>query len=361
MRNKKQLLFFLVPLVIISLLWIFYPRTEFDYYSSEKSRKIQAYNDNQEGGNSIGKILSSSPSIIFHSEIGSAIRYPYSGFRILASEAVDLTSYNEMHISIQASLSRRIPIILVIYDYKLKGGQVVPLILQAQLRYIEGTTNYVIPLEEFEIPTWWFLNNNIDKSEITEVDLSKVSSIELQTDQLLKAGSSDVLTLSSIIVKNNPNDRLFTISLIILGMDFLALLIFLFKLKYRVEIIPIPYKTQEVDNLTETEINKIKNYISQNYPLPINTQLIQLETGIPKSKIPTLIKEELNTTLKKLLTSIRLSEAKRLLEESDLPVNEIADQVGFGHVSHFNRVFKTEEGKSPNEYRSDSKNELPDK
>lgn len=114
---------------------------------------------------------------------------------------------------------------------------------------------------------------------------------------------------------------------------------------------PIPYQSQEIENIADSDIQKIKAYISEFYSEPITTSTIQLETGISKSRIPTLLKTYLNTTLKQLLLTIRVNEAKRLLKESDLPVNGIADKVGFGHVSHFNRVFKDVEGKTPLEFR----------
>lgn len=329
-----------------------YPRTKVIYFSSEKPVEIEAYTDKHEGGNSIGKVLSTEAPIIFHSEIGDAIRYPYAGFKIKSPNIINLNKYNEIHLSIQASLSRRIRIGLIIDDYKLKNGRTVPINLTAKLKYKEGISEYIIPLQAFEIPNWWFLNHRIDNTELTDIDLSRVSSIDIQTDQLLKAGTSDVITLNMLEIKNNPNGILIIISIIILIAMLLVLIVFLFRTKYRIQLVPVPYTGQKVEGLAETEIDKIQRFIAENYHLPITTQLIQHETGISKSKIPSLLKQELNTTLKKLLITIRLNEAKRLLIESDLPINEIADQVGFGHVSHFNRVYKSAEGKTPNESRA---------
>ena len=42
---------------------------------------------------------------------------------------------------------------------------------------------------------------------------------------------------------------------------------------------------------------------------------------------------------------------KRLLRETDRQVMDIAYKVGYGNISHFNRVFKEAENCSPNEYR----------
>ena len=55
-----------------------------------------------------------------------------------------------------------------------------------------------------------------------------------------------------------------------------------------------------------------------------------------------------------LLRKARLSEAHRLLMESDLSVSEIAYKVGFTSPSYFTKCFKEEYGKVPGEVRSSS-------
>lgn len=50
------------------------------------------------------------------------------------------------------------------------------------------------------------------------------------------------------------------------------------------------------------------------------------------------------------ITLRRMDMAKRLLQESDLKINEIAAQVGYQH-SYFNRIFKKQEGMTPGQYR----------
>ena len=42
---------------------------------------------------------------------------------------------------------------------------------------------------------------------------------------------------------------------------------------------------------------------------------------------------------------------KQLLEETELPVSEIAQRAGYYHTSNFIRMFKKDTGLTPNEYR----------
>lgn len=51
------------------------------------------------------------------------------------------------------------------------------------------------------------------------------------------------------------------------------------------------------------------------------------------------------------LNLIRIKHAQRLLRDTDEHVIRIAEQVGFGHISHFGRVFRSVTKVSPTEYR----------
>ncbi len=52
------------------------------------------------------------------------------------------------------------------------------------------------------------------------------------------------------------------------------------------------------------------------------------------------------------LSRLRIEKAKNLLLNPNLRVSEIAYEVGFQSLTHFNRVFKKIIGESPTEYRS---------
>jgi AraC-like DNA-binding protein len=47
----------------------------------------------------------------------------------------------------------------------------------------------------------------------------------------------------------------------------------------------------------------------------------------------------------------RMSEARRLLAETDLPVAEVARGVGFDDPSYFGRRFRAEHGRGPRAWR----------
>ena len=51
-------------------------------------------------------------------------------------------------------------------------------------------------------------------------------------------------------------------------------------------------------------------------------------------------------------TQLRIERAKDLLRNTDLPITEIAEKVGYYNLSSFTRRFKLNQGISPSEYRN---------
>lgn len=66
-----------------------------------------------------------------------------------------------------------------------------------------------------------------------------------------------------------------------------------------------------------------------------------------------LFRKVTGTTFTKFVSGARIERAKNLLLNPNLRVSEIAYEVGFQSLTHFNRVFKEMVGKSPTEFRGD--------
>jgi AraC-like DNA-binding protein len=65
-----------------------------------------------------------------------------------------------------------------------------------------------------------------------------------------------------------------------------------------------------------------------------------------------VFKKEVGHTFSDHLNELRLSEASRLLKESQLPITDILYRVGYQNPSHFGHRFKKRFGHSPREYRN---------
>jgi AraC-like DNA-binding protein len=67
------------------------------------------------------------------------------------------------------------------------------------------------------------------------------------------------------------------------------------------------------------------------------------------------VRRETGRSFTELLTAYRMQMACRLLLESNIPVYQISEIVGYQSLEHFNRTFKAQKGMPPSEYRRKNK------
>ena len=95
-----------------------------------------------------------------------------------------------------------------------------------------------------------------------------------------------------------------------------------------------------------------RDYIEINYPLPISVEDIAAAAGVSRAALFRLFKAELNTAPADYLIAYRISQAKKLLSETDISITAVARSVGYEDNLYFSRAFKRLTGVSPSDYRS---------
>ncbi|WP_284646512.1 helix-turn-helix domain-containing protein [Paenibacillus silviterrae] len=73
--------------------------------------------------------------------------------------------------------------------------------------------------------------------------------------------------------------------------------------------------------------------------------------SLSTSYVSRFFKEHTGQTISDYMNTIRINNAKRLLEESDASIKEIVQRIGYFDTSSFIRKFKAEAGVTPGEYR----------
>lgn len=99
-------------------------------------------------------------------------------------------------------------------------------------------------------------------------------------------------------------------------------------------------------------IEKALAIMRSRYSEAITLQGLASELSVHPVWLSQLFKRETKITFSQQLTEIRMEEAKRLLDESNLKIYEIAEQAGYSDLQHFGQVFKARTGMTPKEYRS---------
>ena len=100
------------------------------------------------------------------------------------------------------------------------------------------------------------------------------------------------------------------------------------------------------------------SYIQQNYTGKISLKEFGEQFHLSEKYISRYFKEHFHITLSQYVTYLRLEHAKQLLQDTDIPVTEVAMQSGYQNVSYFIRNFKKTYEISPLKYRNNMLNEI---
>lgn len=98
-------------------------------------------------------------------------------------------------------------------------------------------------------------------------------------------------------------------------------------------------------------IRNAKQYVRQHFAEPLTLEEVCNAIGFSVSYFSVLFKKETGEGFMKYLTRIRMEEAKILLRESNLPVSQICEDVGYNDRKHFTQTFNKVVGLNPAEYR----------
>lgn len=102
----------------------------------------------------------------------------------------------------------------------------------------------------------------------------------------------------------------------------------------------------------DMKVAEVLNFIGRHYRTPeLTLERVSQKFYISKYHLSRLFKEKTGYTLTEYVTLLRIRDAESLLRETNLKIIDIADRIGFQHVSHFWRMFKRHSGLSPREYR----------
>ena len=106
------------------------------------------------------------------------------------------------------------------------------------------------------------------------------------------------------------------------------------------------YRKQQVDI-----VKAVNEHISTQFMKRITIDSLSDRFDIPTSTLKRCFKGVYGTTIHQYLKECRINAAKRLLQESDQSVLEIANAVGYENGSKFTSAFKESTGVTPSAYR----------
>ena len=102
----------------------------------------------------------------------------------------------------------------------------------------------------------------------------------------------------------------------------------------------------------DQRISKVVELMRDNLRQELSLEALAQAVNLSPSRLHNVFKSETGMSPARYLKTLRLEQAKELLEESFLSVKEIRVRVGIGDESHFVRDFRRAYGLSPTQHRA---------
>ncbi len=100
-----------------------------------------------------------------------------------------------------------------------------------------------------------------------------------------------------------------------------------------------------------TVIKRMYYYMEKNYGQDLKLESFAKMFGYNSNYLGKIFRKEIGDSFNNILDAIRITNAKRLLEETNLKVYQISEQVGYSNIDYFYLKFKKYVGISPKEYK----------
>jgi AraC family transcriptional regulator, transcriptional activator of pobA len=91
--------------------------------------------------------------------------------------------------------------------------------------------------------------------------------------------------------------------------------------------------------------------IERSYAEPLSLRDVAREVGMTPGHLTTIVRRRTGRTVQEWIIERRMAESRRLLADTDLPIQEVARRVGISDPGYFSRLFRRTHGTSPRSWR----------
>lgn len=110
-------------------------------------------------------------------------------------------------------------------------------------------------------------------------------------------------------------------------------------------------KRCKMQNCKKNRVSQAKKIIIDNLDTHISIEEIAQRLGVSQYKLQKGFKKVEGTTVYNFILKVKMDSGKNLLENTDYPIIEIAQKLGYENPSKFSTAFRRRTGYSPSEYR----------
>lgn len=350
-------------LFVSGILWILcrkdlilFPGSDFTVFSYTDENDTFA-----EGKSRVDEFTIFPDKLVMRYTLKAGAPYPYVGINLgRKGTFFDISGYHDLKIRIQATKSERLRLFLLSYADGITDNTnyLTYLYLYKEIPLWRNRKEYNLKLKDFYVPEWWYAINNITENDKRiKKNFKKTFAILIERGIALPLDVTDTIELEGLsFSRDKMRSILFFGILLVVCYSVMGICLLWNKHKKRIVIrmheIIIPYKYLAIEKEGDEDTGKIIEYLERNFRIPeLSVKMVSVACSIPAYKIPLLLKEKFKLSFRGYLNSLRMNEARRLLKETGLSITDIAMNIGYNNISHFNNLFRFIENMSPGEFR----------
>jgi len=114
-------------------------------------------------------------------------------------------------------------------------------------------------------------------------------------------------------------------------------------------------KDRDIDIVKPNLVEQIIRYMHDNYNKPITRESVAQLYHYSVPYLSKRFRKETGSSMIDYLIGIRIEKAKKLLQKTDITIQQTATSVGYDDVSYFTRIFKKVTGVSPKQFKDRSR------
>lgn len=103
---------------------------------------------------------------------------------------------------------------------------------------------------------------------------------------------------------------------------------------------------------------EVCSYIDLHFDEPLSANEIAHRFSVSRTQMYNIFREILRMSVNEYIQYVRMNQAKMFLIQSDYSIEIISQKVGYGNISSFSRIFKSQVGMNPLQYRKTQRESL---
>jgi len=306
----------------------------------------------------------------FSYTLSDQIRFPYAKLLLVLKDGLapnsveDLSRFHKASFQIRCSEYNTLTFNLRTYDANITHDEEINSYRMAS-HWLECTTKLKtvdVDLKALEVPEWWLDQHGIGVHD-RSYSLEHVYALSFDSSRRGPIGTP-VNVLVVQLTLHSYNWTYLVIFILVSIVIWAGFIYWSFK-QHSVFLIQsieekllkdkplIAYKRLSIEPHRDKEKHAVLQFMAKEYVNPdLTMDFLIKHLGVNRKKVNEILKEEIGFTFKAYLNKLRLTEAARLVCESqEACINEIAYAVGYKNVTHFNKIFKDEYGCSPRKFK----------